>query len=175
MGDGNDEMLGKLNEKCGDDELALRALAHGDGVWLMYFEGELTGDAMWVLHSDFVEFSKLVNAQQEEDKYMYVCARQQSLCAWALVHMRACAPVAAVVVCACVRLCDRVGSFTVRESWFFQTTLTHGNDGDGINYLMNHNNSRHEVTYGNGAWVGYWEGTSTSTRTPCLPYCVISH
>ena len=33
VGDGNDEMLGKLSEKCGDDELALRALAHGDGVW----------------------------------------------------------------------------------------------------------------------------------------------
>ena len=64
-------MLAKLNEKCGDDELALRALAHGDGVWLMYFEGELTGDAMWVLHSDFVEFSKLVNTQQAEDKYMH--------------------------------------------------------------------------------------------------------
>ena len=61
----------KLSEKCGDDELALRALAYGDGVWLMYFEGELTGDAMWVLHSDFVEFSKLVNTQQEDDKHMH--------------------------------------------------------------------------------------------------------
>jgi hypothetical protein len=84
--EGNDEMLAKLGEKCGDDELALRAMAFGDDVWLLYFEGELQGDCTWVLHSDFVEFSKLVNTQQEADAWM------------------------------------------------------------------------REVTYGNGVWVGYWEG-----------------